>query len=215
MKEKYKELFFDFLTMTGVIILSTLLAFLFRRLGFPETNFVVVYILSVLLVSLFTTGYAFGIASAVISLFCYNYFFTLPYHTLLVSDPSYIITFIIMLITSFITSTLTAKEKLLRETAMEKGEESQILYQLSSSLSDAPDSLSVMTIAVKSISRLLQCDIGGVYIGSHFTSPLFIQSLGKEIIHRNADGMERWKNLFQNEEYIETKEGLAFPVNGR
>ena len=215
MKDKYRELIFDFLTMTGVIILSTLLAFLFRRLGFPETNFVVVYILSVLLVSLFTTGYAFGIASAVISLFCYNYFFTLPYHTLLVSDPSYIITFIIMLITSFITSTLTAKEKLLRETAIEKGEESQILYQLSSSLSDAPDSLSVMTIAVKSISRLLQCDIGGVYIGSHFTSPLFIQSLGKEIIHRNADEMERWKNLFQNEEYIETKEGLAFPVNGR
>ena len=44
-----------------------------------------------------------------------------------------------MLITSFITSTLAAKEKLLRETAKDKGEESQILYQLSS-LSDVPDS---------------------------------------------------------------------------
>ena len=41
-------------------------------------------------------------------------FFTAPYHTLAVNDPSYMITFCIMLITALITSALTTKEKLMK-----------------------------------------------------------------------------------------------------
>ncbi len=203
--------------MTSLIVLFTLLSILFRKLGFPETNIVVIYILAVLLISLVTTGYVFGIMGCVISLFCYNYFFTLPYHTLAVSDPNYMITFIIMLATSFITSTITAKEKVLRETATEKSEENQILYQLTSSLSDAPDAESVMTIAVKSISRLLQCNTGGFYLGGQISSPLFIQSLEKEIIHRNTDDKEELRISLTGlrEEYLEREDVLSFPINGR
>ena len=198
MYKKYKQILFDTLKLISLTVIFTLLSLLFRKLGFPETNIVIIYILAVLLISLFTTGYAFGIASCVISLFCYNYFFTLPYHTLAVSDPSYIITFIIMLTTSLITSAITAKEKVLRETATEKSEENQILYQLSSSLSDAPDSESVMIIAVKSISRLLQCNTGGIYLGCQYSSSLFVQTLGKEVIHRNVDDVESIRNTLSD-----------------
>ena len=217
MNKKYKQILFDTLKLISLAVIFTLLSLLFRKLGFPETNIVIIYILAVLLISLFTTGYAFGIASCVISLFCYNYFFTLPYHTLAVSDPSYIITFIIMLTTSLITSAITAKEKVLRETATEKSEENQILYQLSSSLSDAPDSESVMIIAVKSISRLLQCNTGGIYLGCQYSSSLFVQTLGKEVIHRNVDDVESIRNTLSDlrEEYVELDNTLSFPVNGR
>ncbi|MCI7605755.1 MAG: DUF4118 domain-containing protein [Spirochaetales bacterium] len=217
MNNKYKQILFDVIKMTSLIVLFTLLSILFRKLGFPETNIVVIYILAVLLISLVTTGYVFGIMGCVISLFCYNYFFTLPYHTLAVSDPNYMITFIIMLATSFITSTITAKEKVLRETATEKSEENQILYQLTSSLSDAPDAESVMTIAVKSISRLLQCNTGGFYLGGQISSPLFIQTLGKEIIHRNTDDKEELRISLTGlrEEYLESEDVLSFPINGR
>ena len=217
MYKKYKQILFDTLKLISLTVIFTLLSLLFRKLGFPETNIVIIYILAVLLISLFTTGYAFGIASCVISLFCYNYFFTLPYHTLAVSDPSYIITFIIMLTTSLITSAITAKEKVLRETATEKSEENQILYQLSSSLSDAPDSESVMIIAVKSISRLLQCNTGGIYLGGQYSSPLFVQTIAKEVIHRNVEDVESIKNTLSDlrEEYVERDDTFSFPVNGR
>ena len=66
----------------------------------------------------------YGILSAVVSLLCYNYFFTEPYHTLAVNDPGYLITFSIMLTTSILTSALTTKEKLLTEEANERGKES-------------------------------------------------------------------------------------------
>lgn len=39
--------------------------------------------------------------SAAISMVCYNYFFTQPYHTLAVNNPGYLITFSIMLATFF------------------------------------------------------------------------------------------------------------------
>lgn len=75
---------------------------------------------------------------------------------LAVNDPSYMITFCIMLITALITSALTTKEKLMTVEATRKGMESQARYMLSSKLSDAVDIEAVIKIAVESMSRLLQ-----------------------------------------------------------
>ena len=99
--------------MAAIVFAATILGKIFTGLGFPETNIVVVYLLTVLLVARFTSGYQYGIISAVVSLLCYNYFFTEPYHTLAVDDPGYLVTFSIMLTTSILTSALTTKEKLL------------------------------------------------------------------------------------------------------
>ena len=100
----------DMAKLLAVVLGATLLGILFVKSGFPETNIVVIYIFAVLLVARFTKGYFYGILSSVVSLLCFNYFFTAPYHTLAVNDPSYLITFCIMLITALITSALTTKE---------------------------------------------------------------------------------------------------------
>ena len=100
----------DMAKLLAVVLGATLLGILFVKSGFPETNIVVIYIFAVLLVARFTKGYFYGILSSVVCLLCFNYFFTAPYHTLAVNDPSYMITFCIMLITALITSALTTKE---------------------------------------------------------------------------------------------------------
>ena len=58
-----------------------------------------------------TRGYVYGIAASVVATCTFNYFFTKPYYTLSVNDPSYLITFAIMTLTAFITSALTSKVK--------------------------------------------------------------------------------------------------------
>ena len=110
---KTKEVLLSLLKLAAVVFVATILGKIFTGLGFPETNIVVMYLLAVLLVARFTSGYQYGILSAVVSLLCYNYFFTEPYHTLAVNDPEYLVTFSIMLTTSILTSALTTKEKLL------------------------------------------------------------------------------------------------------
>ena len=157
---KKKEILQSLLKLVVIVFAATVLGKIFTGLGFPETNIVVMYLLAVLLVARFTSGYQYGILSAVVSLLCYNYFFTEPYHTLAVNDPGYLITFSIMLTTSILTSALTTKEKLLTEEANERGKESQILYMLSSKLSDAADMEAVLRIAAESISHLLQVNVG-------------------------------------------------------
>lgn len=89
--KKYVLWMIDLAKLLAVVGGATLLGLLFVKSGFPETNIVVIYIFAVLLVARFTTGYFCGILSSVVSLLCFNYFFTAPYHTLAVNDPSYMI----------------------------------------------------------------------------------------------------------------------------
>lgn len=97
MMMKKKEILQSLLKLVVIVFAATVLGKIFTGLGFPETNIVVMYLLAVLLVARFTSGYQYGILSAVVSLLCYNYFFTEPYHTLAVNDPGYLITFSILL----------------------------------------------------------------------------------------------------------------------
>ena len=123
---KMREVPLGLLKLAAIVLAATIIGKIFTGLGFPETNSVVMYLLAVLLVARFTSGYQYGIISAVVSLLCYNYFFTEPYHTFAVNDPEYMVTFSIMLITSILTSALTTKEKLLTKETNERGKESQI-----------------------------------------------------------------------------------------
>ena len=66
---KKKEVLRNLLKLAGIVFTATLLGKIFTQLGFPETNIVVMYLLAVLLVARFTSGYHYGILSAVVSLF--------------------------------------------------------------------------------------------------------------------------------------------------
>ncbi|MCI7181206.1 MAG: DUF4118 domain-containing protein [Lachnospiraceae bacterium] len=213
---KKKEILHSLLKLVGIVFAATVLGKIFTELGFPETNIVVMYLLAVLLVARFTSGYQYGILSAVVSLICYNYFFTEPYHTLAVNDPGYLITFSIMLTTSILTSALTTKEKLLTEEANERGKESQILYMLSSKLSDAADMEAVLKIAAESISHLIQVNVGCIYVGRQ-SEPIYIQQSGKEQIHRSVPDADEIRKIYANlrTEYLEEEEAYGYPVNGR
>lgn len=213
---KKKEILHSLLKLVAIVFAATILGKIFTQLGFPETNIVVMYLLAVLLVARFTSGYQYGILSAVVSLICYNYFFTEPYHTLAVNDPGYLITFSIMLTTSVLTSALTTKEKLLTEEANERGKESQILYMLSSKLSDAADMEAVLKIAAESISHLLQVNVGCIYVGRQ-SEPIYIQQSGKEQIHRSVSDAETIRKKYTNlrTESLEEEEEYGYPVNGR
>ncbi|HSK68851.1 MAG TPA: DUF4118 domain-containing protein, partial [Candidatus Limnocylindria bacterium] len=116
------------------IALATGTGWLFRKWGFPETNVVVVYILSVVLAARYTRGYWYGIGTSVLATLSYNYFFTEPYYTFTVNDPTYLITFAVMSVTSVITSALTSKVKQNALDAREKEAEASALFRLTNHL---------------------------------------------------------------------------------
>ena len=87
-------------------------------------NTQLVFLLAVLLISRYTSGYLWGIASAIVSVPLVNYMFTYPYFVFNLSISGYLLTFITMLTVSLFVSILTsrvqAQEQLRLEAEKEK-----------------------------------------------------------------------------------------------
>lgn len=143
-----------------LLMLSTLAGLLFRKIGFQETNFVLLYILAVFLTARVTDGYLWGMVSSVAATLTFNYFFTKPYHSLDVYDASYLLTFAVMTVVAFVTSTFTSREKENARKAREREEEARMLYQLTGRLSEARDKNDAAQTAAESLSRMLGCSAG-------------------------------------------------------
>lgn len=155
--KEYSSIIRYLITMALIITAATGIGWIFRQVNFPETNIVIVYILSILLTARYTRGYGYGMAASLIATCAYNYFFTKPYFTFSVYDPTYFITFMIMTITAIITSALTSKVKQNAVEAMEKEAETVALYKLTNRLTDAADISDIARIATETISGIFGC----------------------------------------------------------
>lgn len=83
-----------------------------------------IFVLTVLLISRFTTGYLYGLVASLLGVVCVNYVFTYPYMELDFTMSGYPLTFLALLAVSVITSALTSRvkqqEKLRVESEKEK-----------------------------------------------------------------------------------------------
>ena len=84
--KKYPETFCCILTTILLLASATGIGWLFRSVGFPETNIVIVYLLSVLFIARVTHGFSYGIAASFIAIFAFNFFFAEPYYTFKVKE---------------------------------------------------------------------------------------------------------------------------------
>lgn len=143
--------------MVVFLTAATCIGYFFRYLGFHEANYVIVYLLAVLLTAWKTSGYLYGILASIIATFSYNFFFTEPYFTLEVHDPGYLVTFAVMTIISVITSALTSLAKRNSQKARDREAETKAVYNLTYRLSDAKNMKEITDIILGAISEYLYC----------------------------------------------------------
>lgn len=132
-KPNYKLSFsyYDLIKTIGILVLTTVLAFVFFVTGSAEANIIMVYIIGVLIMSLVTNGYLIGSIGSILSVLSFNFFFTEPRFTFMVYDTSYLITFPIMLIVTLITTTLTSKIQQQVVLSLQREAHTQMLYDIS------------------------------------------------------------------------------------
>ncbi len=136
---------------------ASIIGYLFRWTGFPETNIVIIYLLAVHMIAWLTDGFLWGILSSVVATFIFNYFFTEPYLTFSVNDPSYIITFVIMTVIALITSTIASHARKSARDARQKEAEAKAVYNLTNHLTDAGNVRDIVGFAVSEISTCFKC----------------------------------------------------------
>ncbi|MCL2334793.1 MAG: sensor histidine kinase KdpD [Endomicrobia bacterium] len=124
----------DALKTAFFLVAATLLSWVLRELHVGAHNLIIVYILSVLVISRSTAGYVYGIAASVLSVILFNFFFMEPYFTLRSIRADSPITFSIMFIVAIVTSALTARIQTQVKLAAERERRTSELYEINKKL---------------------------------------------------------------------------------
>ena len=162
---------------TGSILLcllvSTMVGALFYNAGFSESNIITVYILGVLIAAVWTGSHIYGAACSFFSVAAFNYFFTEPQLTFQVNDPSYPVTFIIMLFSSMIASSLASRVKEQARLAAQKGYYTELLLESSQKLQQGRTEWDCLRLTAEQLNRL-------------FDRPILyaLSESGKELVFR-------------------------------
>lgn len=141
-----------------ILAACTAVGFLFQRAGFSTENVIMVYILGVLTISMATTGHSYSLLASLCSVFIFNYFFTYPYFTLM-SDPSYIATFAVMLTVALLGSSLTTRVKRQAIQSAQKAYRTEILLETSQKLQKAEGSREILAVTATQLKKLLERDV--------------------------------------------------------
>lgn len=99
----------DFGKMFLIFFVATLLGLFFEKLGISESNMITIYIFAVLLIAFWTDGWILNIISSALAVLTFNFFFTTPIFSFEAYHHDYPMTFTIMFIAGFLTSSLMKK----------------------------------------------------------------------------------------------------------
>ncbi|HIT33675.1 MAG TPA: DUF4118 domain-containing protein [Candidatus Faecousia intestinigallinarum] len=100
----------NILISIGFLSVAFAFSILFQKLDVEE-HITTIFVFAVFLISIFTEGYIYGVASALAGTFAVSYVFTYPYFSFVLIIPVHLISAAIMVAIALITSMLTTKIK--------------------------------------------------------------------------------------------------------
>lgn len=142
-----------------VLLLSTLLGYLFSRLGFTDANIIMVYILGVLLVSIFAESKICWVISSIASAFIFNFLFTEPKFSFSAYENGYPITFVTMFTASLIIGGTTEKLKAREQQASQTAYRTKILFDANQLIQKASDETEIFKVTANQLKKLLKRNV--------------------------------------------------------
>jgi len=148
----------------GIITLATLavvtaIGFAFTEFGFSKANIITVYILGVLVISVLTISPLYGVAGSLASVLLFNWFFTEPKFSFDTYEPEYLVTFVIMLVSSLITGTLANRMKQNARMAEREAFRTKVLLETNQHMQKAETPDEVLSITAKQIKTLINKNV--------------------------------------------------------
>lgn len=106
-----------------------------------ENNSALVFVLSVMVISIITTSYFYGVVASLIGGFCINYFFMYPYSSFSLSYAGYPVAMLSMMIMSIIVCFLTSRIKKMAIDAVKREQQTKVLYDQNQKLSEEKNAI--------------------------------------------------------------------------
>ncbi|MGE7090822.1 DUF4118 domain-containing protein [Lysinibacillus sp. NPDC048646] len=146
----------DLLKMFVVFSLVSLIGLFFYRIGVSESNIITIYILGVLILAIWSSGWMMSIISSVIAVLLFNFFFTEPRFSFEAYHLDYPMTFLIMFISGVITSSLTKKIKKQAAVAVRKSYRMEVLLETNRKLQHAKSLDDIILEGMSQIVKLVE-----------------------------------------------------------
>ena len=134
----------------------TLVGLLFSNLGFTDANIIMVYLLGLLIVSMFTTHRAFSLVWAVTSVLLFDLLFTTPRFTFYAYGTGYPVTFVVMFAAAFIISTLAIRLKQNASQSAKAAQRMSVVLDTDRQLAKAKAPDEIFSVLAAQLSQLLK-----------------------------------------------------------
>ena len=154
-KIDFNEFIRFLLVLFGFIILSLLLG----AIGVNKEDNILLYIIGVLLIATITHGYFYGILASIISMLCYNYFFTIPIYNFHMSDTSDVMLLFFFIVTSLIGCNLTNRFQQQLVISRDNEKLMNDLYQLSEKLLNITNVDTILKVGKQYLKDSIQVDV--------------------------------------------------------
>ncbi|MCA1025876.1 sensor histidine kinase KdpD [Cytobacillus kochii] len=142
-----------------MLIVATIVGYICQRMGFSEANIITCYILGVLITAVYTSHRLYSLASSIFAVLLFNFFFTNPTFTFMAYDNGYPVTFLFMLLASFIISTVTTRLNQQTKKAVLTASRTKILLDANQRLQQSNTREEIIQTTGQQLLKLLQKDI--------------------------------------------------------
>ncbi len=142
-----------------ILIAASCVGMLFECLGFTDANIITVFILGVLLISIFTQNQIYGLLASAISVLVFNFLFTEPRFSFRAYDSVYPITFAVMFIAAFVTGSLAIRLKKNAKQSAQAAFRTKVLLNTTHLLQQAKDKDEIISITAGQLIKLLNKSI--------------------------------------------------------
>lgn len=140
----------DYVWAILVVLVCTGVSGLLSMVNLEPTNLAMVYLAGVVAVSL-QLGRGPSILGAFLSIAAFDFCFVPPHWRFSVDDTQYLLTFLVMLLTALVISTLTARVQFQAESARRRERRTAALYAMSRELAATPSREQIARIAARHV----------------------------------------------------------------
>lgn len=136
MNAKYNAIKYNITSTFSVVIicfLTTMLSIFLKNIGINKENLLMVSLVGVLISTVITRGFIYGILTSILSIFCFNFFFTEPLHTFAISNEQDLLLLLFFSIAAIISGLMSSKFQHQTIIARENEQTAQLMYEITES----------------------------------------------------------------------------------
>ncbi len=164
-----------------ILGLSTLLCYLFQKLGFADSNMIMVYTLGVLVTSVVTSNVVYSLLCSIAGVLLFNFLFSRPDFSFGSYATGYPVTLLIMLLTALISGIFAQRYKNQEEHSHKIAHRLKLLFDTNKLLLSATDSSRILTLTAQQLIKLFSTDV--LIFDENFEATYFPANIANQAVY--------------------------------